>query len=153
MGTEHSISSPQEIELIDDRIMVRYVMPEEVTKGGVLLPEEVRKQREEAVQASVVVAVGPGRFTSDGRNEEMMDIQPGDIVFHAKYMGWQLMIPNPETGKEDEYRIFGQHDLYGVKKIRPEPLPPPPPGQPAEGKGMRKTDWDRANWAYTGENK
>lgn len=118
MGTEYSISSPQEIELIDDRIMVRYVIPEEKTKGGILLPEETRKQKEEAVQASIVVNVGPGRFTSGGTHEAMMDIQPGDIVFHAKFMGWQLMITDPETGREEEYRVFGQHDLFGVKRIR-----------------------------------
>jgi chaperonin GroES len=119
VGTEHSISSPQEIELIDDRIMVQYLEPEEVTKGGIYLPQTAVEAKKERVQASVVVAVGPGRFDSQGHHESMMDILPGDIVFHAQYLGWALLIPNPNTDKDEEYRIFGQHDLFGVKRVAP----------------------------------
>lgn len=117
MGTEHSVSSPTEVELIDDRIMVRYLMPDSITKGGIHLPQQTVKDLQERVQASVVVNVGPGRFTSDGKNESMMDIRVGDIVFHAQYLGWLLNIPNPETGADEEYRVFGQHDLLGMKKV------------------------------------
>ena len=116
MGTEHSISSPSEIELIDDRVLVKYIKPKNQTDAGVLLPEIVVKSKEEAVQAGEVIAVGPGRFTSQGEREAMMDILPGDIVFFAKFMGWQLMIPD-EIGVEVEYRVFGQHDLLGMKKV------------------------------------
>jgi chaperonin GroES len=119
MGTEQSISSPEEIELIDDRIMVRYLEPEDVTKGGIYLPQTTVEGKKERVQASVVVSVGLGRFTSDGKHEAMMDILPGDIVFHAQYLGWLLNIPDPETGKDEEYRIFGQHDIFGIKKVAP----------------------------------
>lgn len=117
MGTEHSISSPSEIELIDDRILVRYIKPKDRTDSGVLLPEIVVKSKEEAVQAGVVIAVGPGRFTSDGKREAMMDILPGDMAFFPKFQGWQFLIPDPETSEEIEYRVFGQHDLFGVKKV------------------------------------
>ena len=117
MGTERSVSSPSEIELIDDRIMVRYLEPESITKGGIHLPQQTVIEKQEQVQASVVVNVGPGRFTSSGDNEAMMDIRAGDIVFHAQYLGWLLNIPNPETGEDEEYRVFGQHDLLGVKKV------------------------------------
>ena len=117
MGTERSVSSPTEVNLIDDRIMVRYLEPESITKGGIHLPQQTVKEMKERVQASVVVCVGPGRFTSDGKNESMMDILPGDIVFHVQYLGYLLNIPNPDTGEDEEYRVFGQHDLLGVKRI------------------------------------
>ena len=117
MGTEYGVSSPQEIELTDDRIMVRYLEPEEITKGGIYLPQTAVEAKKERVQASVVINVGPGRFTSDGRHEAMMDILPGDIVFHAQYLGWVLIVPDPETDEEREYRIFGQHDIFGYKKV------------------------------------
>jgi co-chaperonin GroES (HSP10) len=118
VGTEHSISSPSEIELIDDRILVRYIKPKDKTDAGIFLPEDTVKQKEEAVQAGEVVAVGPGRFNAQGDREAMMDIRSGDLVFFAKFMGWQLLIPD-ETGKEIDYRVFGQHDLLGIKKIVP----------------------------------
>ena len=118
MGTEHSVSSPSEIELIDDRILVRYLEPEETTKHGIYLPQSTVAEKQEAVQAGVVVNVGPGHFNSQGGYEAMMDIKPGDIVFFPKFLGYQLLIPDPETEEEIEYRVFGQHDLFGVKKIR-----------------------------------
>jgi chaperonin GroES len=118
MGTEHSISSPSEIELIDDRILVRYIKPKDQTDAGIYLPESVVGLKEEAVQAGEVIAVGPGRFNSNGDHEAMMDILPGDIVFFAKFMGWQLLIPDAED-KEVDYRVFGQHDLLGMKKVAP----------------------------------
>ena len=119
MGTEHSVSSPSEIELIDDRILVRYIEPDETTKYGVYLLHSTVAEKQEAVQAGEVINVGPGRFTSSGEREAMMDIQPGDIVFFPKFLGYQLLIPDPETEEEIEYRVFGQHDLFGVKKIAP----------------------------------
>lgn len=119
MGTEHSISSPSEIELIDDRILVRSVRPEEITEFGVYVPEPTVKAQAERVQAGEVMVVGPGRFTSDGRREAMMDIEAGDIVFYPQYLGYLLIIPDPETKEDVEYRVFGQHDLFGVKKVAP----------------------------------
>ena len=116
MGTERSISSPSEIELIDDRILVRYLEPEETTKHGIYLLKSTVAEKQEAVQAGEVINVGLGRFTSSGEREAMMDIQPGDIVFFPKFLGYQLLIPD-ETGEEVEYRVFGQHDLFGVKKV------------------------------------
>jgi len=118
METEHSVSSPSEIEpseieLIDDRILVKYIEPEEQTQYGVYLPKTAIDQKKERVQASIVVNVGLGRFTSDGRREAMMDILPGDIVFHAQFLGYSIWIG------EEEYKVFGQHDLFGVKKIAP----------------------------------
>ena len=119
MSTERSISSPSEIELIDDRILVRYLEPEETTKHGIYLLKTTVADKQEAVQAGDVINVGLGHFNSQGGHEAMMDIQPGDIVFFPKFLGYQLLIPDPETGEEVEYRVFGQHDLFGVKKVAP----------------------------------
>ena len=117
MGTEHSVSSPSEIELIDDRILVRYLEPEEITKHGIYLLKSTVAEKQEAVQAGEVINVGPGRFTGSGEREAMMDIQVGDIVFFPKFLGYSLFIPDPEMGEEVEYKVFGQHDLFGVKKV------------------------------------
>jgi co-chaperonin GroES (HSP10) len=116
VGTEYIVSSPTEIELIDDRVLVRCIEPQKQTDSGVLLPQAAVEAKKEAVQAGEVITVGPGRFTSDGRHENMMDILPGDIAFFPKFQGWQLLIPD-ENGEEIEYRVFGQHDLFGVKKV------------------------------------
>jgi len=120
MGTEHYITSPEEIELIDDRVLVECLVTETKTKGGVLIPEETQKQRMERLQIGKVISIGPGRFGNDGRREAMMDIRPGDFVIFAQHLGYRIFIPDPETGIEErEYRVFGQHDLFGIKKEAP----------------------------------
>jgi len=119
MGTEHSISSPTEVDLFDDRVLIRYIKPKDTTEFGVALPDSVVQGKQEAVQVGEVIRVGPGRFTSSGDYEAMMDILPGDLVFFNKFQGWQLLIPDPKTNEEIEYRVFGQHDLLGMKKVAP----------------------------------
>jgi len=99
---------------IDDRIVVRPHGAEEKTEGGIFLPSTVVEQKKEIVQSGEVVAVGPGRLTAQGEHEAMMDLQVGDTVFFARFQGW--LFTTEEDGKEVEYRIFGQHDLFGHKK-------------------------------------
>lgn len=99
---------------IDDRILVRPHQENEQTKSGIYLPPSAVAQKREIVQSGEVVAVGPGRFTSDGKHEWMMDIQIGDTVFFARFQGWLFVIDDVE------YRVFGQHDLFGIGRRNDE---------------------------------
>lgn len=104
----------EEFKPIDDRVVVRPHKPDEKTEAGVYLPPAALAQRKEIVQSGEVVAVGPGRFTSDGRYEAMpKEIQVGSIVFFARFQGWLFTIE--DDGKEIEYRVFGIHDLLGYE--------------------------------------
>ena len=104
----------EEFAPIDDRVVVRPHQPDEKTEAGVYLPPAALTERREVVQSGEVVAIGPGRLTSDGRHEAMMDLEIGDTVYYARFQGW--LFTTEEDGKEVEYRIFGQHDLFGRRR-------------------------------------
>lgn len=65
---------------INDRVLVKPAAAEEVTKGGVLLPETAK----EKPQRGEVIAVGPGK---DGN---LMTVNVGDTVLYGKYAGQEI---------------------------------------------------------------
>ncbi len=50
-----------------DRVVVKPIVKEEVTKGGIVLPDTVKEKPQEGE----IVAVGPGKLGDDGNRIEM----------------------------------------------------------------------------------
>ena len=103
---------------IDDRIVIRPHKAEEKTEGGVYLPPAALAEKKDVVQSGEIVAIGPGRFTNQGEHEAIMDLRVGDVVYFARFQGWLFTIGEGE--EEVEYRVFGQHDLFGRRKRESE---------------------------------
>lgn len=74
-----------------DRLVVKPIAREEVTKGGIVLPDTAKEKPQEGE----VLAVGPGRLSEDGKRIAM-DVKVGDIVIYAKYGGTEIKIENEE---------------------------------------------------------
>ncbi|MBI4300426.1 MAG: co-chaperone GroES [Chloroflexi bacterium] len=76
-----------ELKPLGDRIVVKPVVKEEITRGGIVIPDTVKEKPQEGE----VIAVGPGRLGEDGKRIPM-DIARGDRVIYAKYTGteWKL---------------------------------------------------------------
>lgn len=70
-----------------DRLVVEPVEQEEITAGGIVLPETAK----EKPQKGTVVAVGPGGRNSDGEHVAM-DVAEGDTVLFAKYAGTEIKV-------------------------------------------------------------
>lgn len=87
-------------EPLGDRVLVKPTNREEVTKGGIVLPDTVKEKPQEGE----VVAVGPGRLSEDGKRISM-EVKIGDRVLYAKYSGTEL--------KEDgqEFLILRESDI------------------------------------------
>ena len=79
------------IQPLADRLVVKPIEREEVTKGGIVLPDTVREKPQEGK----VLAVGPGRMSEDGKRIAM-DVKVGDIVIYAKYGGTEIKIDDEE---------------------------------------------------------
>ena len=75
------------IQPLADRVVVKPIEREEVTKGGIVLPDTIREKPQEGK----VVAVGPGRLSEDGKRITM-DVKVGDIVVYSKYGGTEIKI-------------------------------------------------------------
>lgn len=83
--------SAVKLQPLGDRIVVRPIQKEEVTKGGIVLPDTAKEKPQEGE----VVAVGPGKLTDDGKRLEM-EVRVGDRVIYAKYAGMEIKIDDEE---------------------------------------------------------
>ncbi len=89
---------------LNDRLIVKALPKEEVTKAGIIIPESVDKERPEQGE---VVAVGPGKLLEDGKRSTM-DVKVGDKVMFKKYA--------PDEVKLDgvEYLVISEYDVLAV---------------------------------------
>jgi len=87
-----------------DRLVVKPIEREEVTKGGIYLPDTAKEKPQEGE----VLAVGPGRLTEDGKRIAM-DIKVGDIVIYSKYGGTEIKV------KDEELIILREGDILAKK--------------------------------------
>ncbi|MBM4457781.1 MAG: co-chaperone GroES [Chloroflexi bacterium] len=68
-----------------DRLVVEPIEQEEVTAGGIILPESAK----EKPQQGKVIAAGPGRTDEQGKRIAM-EVKTGDKVLYAKYSGTEI---------------------------------------------------------------
>ena len=79
------------LDPLGDRVVIKPSKREEVSKGGIVLPDTAKEKPQEGE----VVAVGPGRMTAEGQRIAM-DVKVGDIVIYAKYAGTELKVDDEE---------------------------------------------------------
>ncbi len=85
---------------LGDRIVIKPIEQEEVSKGGLLLPDTARERPQEGE----VIAAGPGRLTDEG-SRIPMDLVVGDKVLYAKYAGTEI------TEEEEDYLVLRESDI------------------------------------------
>jgi chaperonin GroES len=74
-----------------DRVVIRPAQREEVTVGGVILPDTAS----EKPQRGTVIAVGPGKLT-EGGTRTPLEVSEGAEVLYAKYAGTEVKIGGEE---------------------------------------------------------
>lgn len=79
------------LEPLGDRVLIRPAKREEVSKGGIVLPDTAKEKPQEGE----VIAVGQGKMTEDGKRIAM-DVKVGDIVVYAKYAGTEFKVDDEE---------------------------------------------------------
>jgi len=72
---------------LGSRMVVEPIEQEDVTTGGILLPETAK----EKPQRGVVISVGPGDRDDSGKRIAM-DVAKGDTVLFNKYAGTEIKI-------------------------------------------------------------
>ncbi|MBP9040622.1 MAG: co-chaperone GroES [Anaerolineaceae bacterium] len=88
---------------LGSRVVVEPVEENEVTAGGIILPDTAK----EKPQKGVVLSVGPGDRDEDGKHIPM-DVQVGDTVLFQKYGGTEIKI----DGKK--LLILRESDLLAI---------------------------------------
>ncbi len=89
---------------LGDRIIVKPVAKEEMTKTGIILPDTVDKERPEQ---GTVIAIGPGRLLENG-SRAPMSVRIGEKIVFKKY--------SPDEVKVDgeEYLVISETDVMAV---------------------------------------
>jgi len=91
------------IKPLGNRVVVEPTEEEEVTSGGIVLPETAK----EKPQKGLVLATGPGDRDDDGKRIPM-DVKEGDNVLFAKYSGTEIKLDDKKV------LILRESDLLAI---------------------------------------
>ena len=95
------------LEPMADRLVVKPIEKEEVTKSGLVLPDTAKEKPQEGD----VLAVGPGRMSEDGKRIAM-DVKVGDVVIYAKYGGTEIKV------EDEELMILRESDILAKRPVK-----------------------------------
>jgi chaperonin GroES len=92
------------LQPLADRVLVKPMEKEEMTKSGIYLPDTAKEKPQEGE----VIAVGPGKMSEDGKRIAL-DIKVGDTVIYAKYGGTEIKVD------DEELIILRESDILAKK--------------------------------------
>jgi chaperonin GroES len=88
---------------LGDRVVVKPIEREEMTKSGIVLPDTAKEKPQEGL----VEAVGTGRILDNG-TKVPLEVKVGDRVLYAKYAGNEFKLD------EIEYLIISEKDVLAI---------------------------------------
>lgn len=88
---------------LGDRVVVKALARETVTKSGIVLPDSAKEKPQEGE----VLAVGPGKVLDNGKRSAL-EVQVGQKVLFAKYAGTEVKVEG------EEYLILRESDVMGI---------------------------------------
>ncbi|MFH0813153.1 MAG: co-chaperone GroES [Pseudomonadota bacterium] len=91
------------IKPLQDRVIVKRIEEEEKTKGGIIIPDSAKEKPQEGI----VMAVGPGKVTDDGKKIPL-EVKKGDRILFGKYAGTEIKID------DEEHLIMREDDILGI---------------------------------------
>ena len=81
------MASKLKLKPLGGRVIVEPTEQEEMTAGGIILPETAKEKPQEGK----ILAAGPGDRNEDGDRIEM-EVKVGDKVLYAKYSGTEVKL-------------------------------------------------------------
>lgn len=91
---------------LGDRILIRTIEADTKTKSGIIIPDTVSKKRPEQ---GMVVAVGKGRTTDDGK-VIVPKVKVGDVVIFDNYQLGEIKLDG------EEFYILSEANILAVIK-------------------------------------
>ncbi len=80
------------IEPLGDRVVIKPIPKEEVSKGGIVIPDTAKEKPQEGE----IIAVGLGKLSEDGKRIAM-EVKVGDRIVYSKYAGTEFKLDNEEV--------------------------------------------------------
>jgi chaperonin GroES len=91
------------IRPLQDRILVHRIEEEEMSAGGIIIPDSAKEKPSEGK----VIAVGNGKVKEDGTLQPL-DVKKGDRILFSKYAGTEINVDG------EEHIIIREDDVLGV---------------------------------------
>ncbi|MCK9244059.1 MAG: co-chaperone GroES [Candidatus Marinimicrobia bacterium] len=91
------------IKPLADRVLVKPLVSNEKTAGGIYLPDTAKEKPQEGT----VIAVGPGKVSDDGK-KIAMEVKVGDRVLYGKYSGTEVTLDG------EEHLIMRESDIFAI---------------------------------------
>ena len=88
---------------LGDRVLVKRLEQEEVTKGGIIIPDSAK----EKPMKGEVIAVGPGKLGEDGKHMKM-HVEKGNLVLFNKYAGTEIKLDT------EDFLVMREDDILAV---------------------------------------
>ena len=88
---------------LQDRILVKRVAEEEMTKGGIIIPDAAKEKPGEGK----AVSVGNGKILESGEVRRL-EIKKGDLILFGKYSGTEIKIEG------QEHLILREDEVLGI---------------------------------------
>ena len=92
-----------------DRIVVKRIDEQEMTRSGIIIPDSAQEKPQEAE----VIAVGHGKRLEDG-TLVALDVKAGDRILFGKYSGNEIRLDG------EEYLIMREDDVLGILDAAPK---------------------------------
>lgn len=91
---------------LSDRVVIRRVDSEAVTKGGIVIPDAAAEKADQGT----VLAVGPGKRNKDTGDLVAVDVSVNDRVLFGKFSGQTVKIEG------EELLILKEEEILAVIK-------------------------------------
>jgi len=92
-------------KLLGDRVLVKPLEPQEVKKGGIIIPDTAKEKSQEGK----VIEVGRGKMLEDGKVVPL-EVKKGDRVLYKEYGGTEIKI------EAEKYLILEGEDILAILK-------------------------------------
>ena len=89
-----------ELAPLGERVVVQPTERDQMTKGGIVLPDTAKEKPQEGR----VIAVGPGRITDRGKRIKL-ELSVGDHVIYSKFAGTEY------KDGDEQYLILCESDI------------------------------------------
>ncbi|HUZ76025.1 MAG TPA: co-chaperone GroES [Chloroflexota bacterium] len=96
-------ATSSKVQPLGDRVLVKPLEREEVSKGGIVLPDTASERPQEGT----ILAVGSGRVLDDG-TKVPLEVKTGDKVLYAKYSGTEIKVEG------EDLLIVSERDILGI---------------------------------------
>jgi chaperonin GroES len=91
------------IRPLNDRVLVVRVENEQMTSGGIIIPDTAKEKPQEGK----IISTGPGKLGDNGKRMPL-NVKKGDRILFSKYAGTEIKIDGVE------HIFMKEDDILGV---------------------------------------